>query len=583
MKKQVREILMIVLLMQVLSLATAQVNWIDSTKNVLARQKEDTNKVWTLISLCDAYSFSFPDTAFLYGKQAYELSEKLNFDNGRLFSIFSINSALYSTGNYSLELEYAFKLIPLAERMNSIYATGFSNGTVGDAYSNLGEYSAALPYYKNVLQIGIDNNLPELHRMYGMLAPVFIGLQQYDSAMFYALKGYELFKKSSYYHSNNWDTKWSQSVMYTVLGKAYASIHLNDTALKYYRMSLPASEWVNTKYNLIEACNGMAEIFKQQHQYDSALFYSKKVLSGTGIVTFPAGKQKAASSIAEIYEANNKADSALKYLHLSQQIKDSLYNREKMMAFQNVLLKKNEKEHAVELATSELQNRYRLYFISSALIVLFVFLFINIRNKRIRQMQIIRNSIADDLHDDIGSTLSSISIMNELAKEKSPEALSLLTSIGESTTAIQENMSDIVWTVNPNNDHIKNLLQRMNLFATEITEAKKIRLHFNSDDSLHVFRLTMKQRKNLYLFFKEAINNAVKHSGADKIEVNVYRNNSQIEMIIADNGNGFNMQEIYDGNGMHSLKRRAEELDAIYNITSSLSRGTSVKLNFKIT
>jgi signal transduction histidine kinase len=327
----------------------------------------------------------------------------------------------------------------------------------------------------------------------------------------------------------------------------------------------------------------MAEIFKQQHQYDSALFYSKKVLSGTGIVTFPAGKQKAASSIAEIYEASNKADSALKYLHLSQQIKDSLYNREKMMAFQNVLLKKNEKEHAVELATSELQNRYRLYFISSALIVLFVFLFINIRNKRIRQMQIIRNSIADDLHDDIGSTLSSISIMNELAKEKSPEALSLLTSIGESTTAIQENMSDIVWTVNPNNDHIKNLLQRMNLFATEITEAKKIRLHFNSDDSLHVFRLTMKQRKNLYLFFKEAINNAVKHSGADKIEVNVYRNNSQIEMIIADNGNGFNMQEIYDGNGMHSLKRRAEELDAIYNITSSLSRGTSVKLNFKIT
>ena len=66
-----------------------------------------------------------------------------------------------------------------------------------------------------------------------------------------------------------------------------------------------------------------------------------------------------------------------------------------------------------------------------------------------------RNSIADDLHDDIGSTLSSISIMNELAKTKSPEALSLLTSIGESTSTIQENMSDIVWTIKAGNDRFE--------------------------------------------------------------------------------------------------------------------------------
>ena len=89
-----------------------------------------------------------------------------------------------------------------------------------------------------------------------------------------------------------------------------------------------------------------------------------------------------------------------------------------------------------------------------------------------------RNSIADDLHDDIGSTLSSISIMSELAKAKSPEALSLLASIGESTITIQENMSDIVWAIKSENDRFENVLQRMNQFASEILDAKNIELGF---------------------------------------------------------------------------------------------------------
>ena len=123
--------------------------------------------------------------------------------------------------------------------------------------------------------------------------------------------------------------------------------------------------------------------------------------------------------MAAIYEQQHNPDSSLKYLHIAIQLKDSLYNHEKMMAFQNVLFKENEKEHAIETATTALQNRYRLYFIMAAFIVAFAVSFIMIRNKRQKQLQNMRNSIADDLHDDIGSALSSISIMSELAKDKS--------------------------------------------------------------------------------------------------------------------------------------------------------------------
>lgn len=194
-----------------------------------------------------------------------------------------------------------------------------------------------------------------------------------------------------------------------------------------------------------------------------------------------------------------------------------------------------------------------------------------------------RNSIADDLHDDIGSALSSISIMSELAKAKSPEASGLLASIGESTITVQENMSDIVWAIKSENDSFENVLQRMNQFASEILDAKNIALDFISDETLSTSRLTMKQRKNLYLFFKEAINNAAKHSDATNISVRIFQKGHHVEMIIRDNGKGFHTSETFQGNGMSTLKKRADELNGHVNIQSQINKGTVVELKFRVT
>ena len=192
-----------------------------------------------------------------------------------------------------------------------------------------------------------------------------------------------------------------------------------------------------------------------------------------------------------------------------------------------------------------------------------------------------RNSIADDLHDDIGSTLSSITIMSELAKVKSPEASTLLTSIGESTASMQENMSDIVWAINSANDGIENVVQRMKQFGVDILDAKGIALEFISDAAPSP-RLTMKQRKNLYLFFKEVINNAAKHSQAKKVVVCISLKGHHIEVVIKDNGIGFDTHKTFDGNGMGSLRRRVEELNGVFKIESDENDGTTVELKFKI-
>jgi two-component system, NarL family, sensor histidine kinase UhpB len=148
---------------------------------------------------------------------------------------------------------------------------------------------------------------------------------------------------------------------------------------------------------------------------------------------------------------------------------------------------------------------------------------------------------------------------------------------------MQENMSDIVWAIKSGNDRFENVLQRMNQFASEILDAKNIELDFKSDPSLSGSKLTMEQRKNFYLFFKEIINNAAKYSDAKMVSVCISQKDHYAEMNIRDDGKGFDTNKIFNGNGMNTLKKRAAELNAYFKIASQINEGTAVQLKFKIT
>ena len=518
---------MVVLLIPV---TQAKAQWVDSVKKVLQTQQANSDKINTLRNLSDAYRFSYPDTALAYAQQALSIAEKSKSDSAIFWSIVTVNGVLYIIGNYALELDYAFKALPYAKKLNTPYTIGVSNGMISDCFYNLEEYNTSLMYWRKVVKI-CEQSLPaERYSIYGNLSHIFSGAQQYDSALFYARKSYDLIKH------NNDNSEWNGSNIFTFLGDAFEGVHRYDSALFYYRMSIPLSDDINMGLNKVIAYNGIAKIFKETNKPDSAISYAKKVLAEKITRTYPQGFLKAANLLATVYESEKNADSSLKYLHVAINIKDSLFNREKINAFQNVIFKDQEKQRDIEATKQKLQRQYLTYFLIVLLIIAIVITGVVIRNKRIKQLQNMRNSIADDLHDDIGSALSSINIMSELAKQKSPEAAPLLTSIGESTTTIQENMSDIVWMLKSGNDRFENVLQRMNLFASEILEAKNIQLDFAETTLLPALKLTMEKRKNFYLFFKEAINNAAKYSDAEKVSVCIAQKDHSIEMNISDDG-----------------------------------------------
>jgi ligand-binding sensor domain-containing protein len=211
-----------------------------------------------------------------------------------------------------------------------------------------------------------------------------------------------------------------------------------------------------------------------------------------------------------------------------------------------------------------------------------IYSFYRYRIGQILLLQRIRNKIAADLHDDIGSTLNSISIYSEVAKRDDARRDHALTMIGESSRKIIDSISDIVWAINPQNDSFDKIIFRMKSLTHNLLKAKKIDCTFKTDENFNKINLPMEIRKNFYLIFKEALNNLVKYSEATKASVFVTCEGRNITFIIRDNGIGFNSVTVPLGNGINNMKRRAEEISADLNIESQPGNGTSVQLNLKL-
>lgn len=200
----------------------------------------------------------------------------------------------------------------------------------------------------------------------------------------------------------------------------------------------------------------------------------------------------------------------------------------------------------------------------------------------------VRERIARDLHDEIGSTLSSVSLFSSVAQKKAagkaPEASELLGRITESTTQVLEAMNDIVWAVNAENDNMASVIKRMHAFAVNVTEARGCKLHLRADEELKHERLEMTQRKNLYLIFKEAVNNAVKYSCCANLRVELVCDKSAVLLRVADDGKGFDPSMLNEsaggGNGLGNMRNRAAEIPGTLTITSALGKGTTVELHF---
>ncbi|MEO7306139.1 MAG: 7TM diverse intracellular signaling domain-containing protein [Ferruginibacter sp.] len=200
----------------------------------------------------------------------------------------------------------------------------------------------------------------------------------------------------------------------------------------------------------------------------------------------------------------------------------------------------------------------------------------------------LRNKISGELHDDFGSTLSGLSMFSYLINDyldsgRYSQAKESVLIIQKSANEMTDNLSDLVWAIRPDQDSLEKLMEKLKEYIMVMAAAKNIETSVNLKIRSEDISLPVETRRNIYLFCKEAINNAVKYSQATILELHVKELDGILEFSILDNGNGFNVSLVKKGNGLVNMQKRAEAIGSKLVLESKENQGTSVSLQCKIT
>lgn len=217
-------------------------------------------------------------------------------------------------------------------------------------------------------------------------------------------------------------------------------------------------------------------------------------------------------------------------------------------------------------------------------VVIFFYALYRYRIRQLLKLQLVRNSIATDLHDDIGSSLTNISILSELSSKhlSQPEkAEPFLQRISQEVQASSQAMDDIIWSVNSRNDSLQEVMARMRRYAAELFDNSDTNCHLQLDENSGK-KLSMEQRRDVYLIYKEALTNIHKHAHAKNVWINANQNQNNLSMQIKDNGKGFDTSTVTHRNGLKNLQSRVEKWGGKIQIRSANNDGTFIDIRIPL-
>ncbi|MBA2500335.1 MAG: tetratricopeptide repeat protein [Chitinophagaceae bacterium] len=536
-----------------------------------------------------------PRLALSYFKAIANLRENDDDKTTIAGNLLNIGNTYRDMADYKNALTYHLEALKYFEEAGNKRGESFCYQSISNSFAELKQYENALNYSKKAIQLKTElGDKRGLGTAQDGLGNIYLGLNKYDKALQHFTASLIIAKELN--------LLTEQSKTYFNIGKVHAANNNAKAAILNFKQSKLLSDQLGDK-----ATSSAADIELLALQKNAAMLETEtKMISSLNTFTQTGGRSKEAGGykkLADFYEANGQHDKALIYTNKYYRLNDSIQNNElqlqlkKMEEQYTVEKKENEitllkKDQQLNVAKLEKQKAFQYgSVIFFALLLLTAFLIINryrVMQRAKRQIEIekMRNSIARDLHDDIGSTITGINILSNvlLKQQDDPKAMySNLQKIKENSVLIMESMSDIVWAINPLNDTVEKIIYRMREFAAEILEPLNIKFHFKTTGDIAAVKLDPSKRKDFFLIYKEAINNAAKYSRCSNIEIVVKYDGKNLYLHITDDGEGFDEATNRKGNGLRNIRERAKEMPALLHYETVIGNGTSVILDVPLT
>lgn len=548
-------------------------------------------------------TISFNQSAGLFYKNQGEYKKALPYlltnleqmkteNEGKAGLLLNIGNTYYAMADYSTAMKYHLQSLTLFEKLGNKRGQSFCLHGLGTDYYFLKQLNKAEEYLQRSLEMKIM-----LQDKRGMVT-AWMGLGNIAKDQNKPAKAESYYKKTldlareMKLTSEEIMTLNQLGLNYVRQGKPEEARKVFTAGLKLARQQGDSTLSARLKSALI----GIDLEEQKTKQMEATMINNLNTLILSGD---KSGQVIEYERLSEYYELNTDYEKALEYLRKHDALKDSLegntvlfkmktleeqYNSDKKEK-EIELLKKDQDLHKLELSRQRANTSIIIVALISVIVISILLInryrVLN-RTRRLVEMERMRNTIARDLHDDIGSTLSSINIISQMALKDANGSSAHFQRIAQHSSSMMESMSDIVWSINPNNDSLEQVISKMKEFAAEILDPLDISYTFSGEENLQSIKLDVSMRKNLFLIFKEAINNAAKYSSANAINIDFKKENGCIELSIRDNGKGFDAQNSSSGNGLRNMQARAENLSGKLNLKSS-REGTALTFSFPLT
>ena len=562
---------------------------IDSIKSEFKKSKNDTDNIKISFAIVEEYmDIDLYDSAQIWLNKIAQIipvqhaSISSYFLSSRQAEIYYYNRLL------QLGLQESKRSLKIATTLNDSLLLADAYNFTGLFYMNLNSPAIAIPnfikgiaYTKQPPYPAQYAEMTKPHHLYGNLSEAYEKSGRYDSAIFYAKKSLKLAAAIS--------SERGISVAQNSIGTNYLNLKEQDSALSYINISILSSK-TGRDFD-IELMNygTLAKIYQIKKNKESAL---NALDSGFALINkYP--------SVNNLFSTLFLDDAILVYKNYDLQVKLIRVLEQKNELLQKQIKKNTEQVSIILDASLQNENRVlnlqveqvtqqnqkskvRLYYLST-LLLLGIIAFVFYRYAIIQKLQKSRlsNKISKDLHDDVGSSLSSLNLYSTVAAkviDSNPgKAKEMLRKISDQSLLVMENIADIVWSMKPAADETVNLSTKIKILVADTLSAAEIDYEINIDPTANIIVKSINARRTILMIVKEAINNAVKYSNANNISITIKKIDQTLLVEINDDGKGFNTNEKKVlSNGLINMQNRALELKGSVVVLSALGEGTTV-------